>query len=263
MSRRHLTFACGGVQLAGTLDEAPGSVGLLIVSGGNETRAGAFSGQAQLAARIAGAGYPTFRFDRRGVGDSEGGNHGFRGSAADIAAALAAFRVQAPQLTSVVGFGNCDAASALTLGAGAGMEALMLANPWTFEEDHAAPPPAAIRQRYAARLRDPGEWARLFTGKISFAKLASGLRQAASSAPKPSSLAGEMAAGLARFEGKVAILLAGRDRTAQMFDAVWDKADDRVARCPMATHAFGETQARDWLFERVIETLQAVHSTQA
>jgi len=46
MSRRHLTFTCKGEPLAGTLDDAPGKVGLLIVTGGNEIRAGAFSGQA-------------------------------------------------------------------------------------------------------------------------------------------------------------------------------------------------------------------------
>ena len=53
MSRLHLTFGCGDATLAGTLDTAPGTSGLLIVTGGNEVRSGAFSGQAQLAARIA------------------------------------------------------------------------------------------------------------------------------------------------------------------------------------------------------------------
>ena len=53
MTRRHLTFACEGAALAGTLDLAPGSTGLLIVTGGNEVRAGAWNGQALFAARIA------------------------------------------------------------------------------------------------------------------------------------------------------------------------------------------------------------------
>ncbi len=77
------------------------------MSGGNETRAGAFSGQAELAARIAEAGFPVFRFDRRGVGDSEGDNLGFRHSAADIAAARTAFRQACPALTRIAAFGNC------------------------------------------------------------------------------------------------------------------------------------------------------------
>ncbi|HEY6965299.1 MAG TPA: hydrolase 1, exosortase A system-associated, partial [Erythrobacter sp.] len=72
MTRLSHTFACGSLTLAGTLDTAPGSTGLLIVTGGNEVRSGAFGGQAALAARIAAAGFPVFRFDRRGIGDSEG-----------------------------------------------------------------------------------------------------------------------------------------------------------------------------------------------
>ena len=160
MSRRHVLFACEGDTLVGTLDEAPGETGLMLVSGGNEVRAGAFAGQAQLAARIAAAGHPVFRFDRRGVGDSSGENLGFRGSEPDIAAALAAFRAQSPGLARVVGFGNCDAASALMLAAGAGCDALVLANPWTIEHDDGTPPPAAIRARYAEKLRDPNFVAR-------------------------------------------------------------------------------------------------------
>ena len=154
MIRRHLHFACGTAHLTGTLDEGDATSGLLLVSGGNETRAGAFSGQAELAVRIAAAGFPVFRFDRRGVGDSEGENTGFLGSQGDIAAALAAFLTEMPQLTRVVAFGNCDAASALMLSGGAGFQALVLANPWTFDSDDAPPPPAAIRARYAARLRE-------------------------------------------------------------------------------------------------------------
>ena len=90
MSRHHLTFACEDDTLAGTLDDASGTSGLLLVTGGNEIRAGAFAGQALLAARIAVAGHPVFRFDRRGVGDSTGENRGFRASGADVSAALAA-----------------------------------------------------------------------------------------------------------------------------------------------------------------------------
>jgi exosortase A-associated hydrolase 1 len=256
VTRRHFAFACEGVELAGTLDEASGGTGLLIVTGGNETRAGAFSGQAQLAARIAAAGHPVFRFDRRGVGDSAGENRGFRGSGPDIAAALAAFRAQCPSLNHVVGFGNCDAASILMLSSGAGLEGLVLANPWTIERDDAAPPPAAIRARYAGKLRDPKEWLRLITGKVSLSKLSGGIRRALQPASAPGSLAQDMAKGLARFSGPVSILLAARDRTAQAFDAVWNGADPRISRCTGASHAFVEPDAREWLFARVLEALQ-------
>ena len=255
MMRRHLTFACGEATLLGTLDEAAGVTGLLLVSGGNETRAGAFSGQAQLAARLAAAGHPVFRFDRRGVGDSEGENLGFSQSAQDIAAALDAFRAQLPAMERVIGFGNCDAASALMLAEGAGLDGLVLANPWTIEDDSAPPPPKAVRARYAAKLRNPSELLRLVTGGVSFAKLARGIGQALRPAPQQTTLAQAMTAGLGRFSGPVAILLAARDRTAQAFDAAWDSSDRRIRRCPDATHAFVEPHARVWLYDALLAAL--------
>ncbi|MCH2487539.1 MAG: hydrolase 1, exosortase A system-associated, partial [Erythrobacter sp.] len=48
MTRRHLTFLCEGDRLAATLDEGEQETGLLLVTGGNEIRSGAFSGQAAL-----------------------------------------------------------------------------------------------------------------------------------------------------------------------------------------------------------------------
>jgi exosortase A-associated hydrolase 1 len=254
-ARRHTTFACEGETLAGTLDAAPGSTGLLIVSGGNEIRCGAFAGQARLAARIAAAGHPVFRFDRRGTGDSSGENRGFRDSAPDIAAALAAFRAEAPGVERIAAFGNCDAASALMLAGGAGCHALVLANPWTIEQDDGVPPPDAIRARYAEKLRNPRELVRLATGKVSLRKLAGGLGRAMRPAPPPSSLAQDMAAALEGFAGPVRILLADRDRTAQAFLAAWDANDGRIERCAGASHAFVESDARDWLAERLLEAL--------
>lgn len=254
--RRHLAFTCGGETLAATLDDAAGKAGLLIVSGGNELRSGAFSGQAVLASRIAAAGFPVFRFDRRGVGDSSGQNQGFRGSNEDIAAALESFRREVPRLERVVAFGNCDAAAALMLGKGCGCDALVLSNPWTIEADDGAPPPAAIRTRYAEKLKDPKEVLRLVSGGVSLGKLASGLVRALRPAPLPSTLAGEIAAGLGAFAGPVRILLAERDRTAQSFLAEWDRSDPRLRHCPGASHAFVEPAARDWLLEQIIEVLQ-------
>ena len=48
--RELISFPCEGDTLAGTLDDAPGATGLLIVSGGNEIRCGAHRGMALLAA---------------------------------------------------------------------------------------------------------------------------------------------------------------------------------------------------------------------
>ena len=254
MSRRHLTFPCGTGALVGTLDDARGATGLLLISGGSEIRSGAFAGQAQLAAQIAARGLPVLRYDRRGIGDSSGADPGFRDTAPDIAAALAAFRREAPHVARVVAFGNCDAASALMLAQGAGCDALILANPWTFDSDDAAPPPAAIRARYAAKLKNPRELLRLLTGKVSLTKLVGGLAQSAKRSA-PTTLAQEIEQGLARFPGPVRILIAERDRTGQAFLAAWNAEDARIRRCEGANHAFAEARAREWLLEQVLDAL--------
>ena len=263
--RRHCLFTCEGSDCVGTLDAATGTTGLLIVSGGNETRAGAWNGQAQLAAAITAAGFPVFRFDRRGVGDSAGANAGFTGSAADIAAALATFRQEMPQLQRVIGFGNCDAATALVLAAGKDCDGLVLSNPWTIEStgessddddqgDKAPPPPEALRSHYARRLRDPAAWMRLLRGGIALRGLLASLRGTLRK-PAPSSLADQLRTGLAAYSGPVRILLAGRDRTAQVFLARWDKRDPRLRHCPEASHSYVEPVAFTWLQQQLLEAL--------
>ena len=263
MSRLALTFGCGTLRLAATLDTAPGTAGLLIVSGGNEIRSGAFGGQAELAARIARAGFPVFRFDRRGVGDSEGENRGFRCSAKDIAAAIEAFRAIAPQIERVVAFGNCDAASALMLAGGAGCDGLVLSNPWTIPEDEsgteadATPPPAAIRALYAEKLKNSREVMRLVSGGVNLRKLAGGVIRALRPSAPPSSLAQQMRDGLALFTGDARILLATADRTAQVFAAAWDRNDPRIRRCEGARHAYVAPEHRDWLKAEILAALRA------
>jgi exosortase A-associated hydrolase 1 len=256
MSRRHLTFACEGSTLVGTLDDAAGSAGLLLVTGGNELRSGAWAGQALLAARIAAEGHPVFRFDPRGAGDSEGTNLGFESRGPDIAAALAAFRAAAPQVSRVVGFGNCDGASALMLARGAGLDALALSNPWTIESDETPPPPEVLRDHYKRRLSDPAALLRLLTGKVSPGKLVASLRDAARRPTAPGTLAQGLAQGIAGFTGPIRFLAAERDRTAQAFLAAWDKADPRVHRCPGATHSWVEPEAQAWLAAQLLEMLK-------
>jgi exosortase A-associated hydrolase 1 len=259
MSRRHVTFDCEGSRLVGTIDEGPASAGLLLVTGGNEIRSGAFSGQAQMAARIAALGYPVMRFDRRGVGDSEGANGEFRTSGPDLAAALAALRAQCPNLTRVVGFGTCDGASALMLAKGAGCDALVLSNPWTFEgsgEDEQEIPPEVVRDHYRKRLTDPAAIKRLLTGQVSLGKLFGSVLGALRPSAPPSSLAQDIANGIKDFVGDISILIAERDRTGKAFLAGWDKADPHIRTCPDATHAYVEPHSREWLDAQLVEALR-------
>jgi exosortase A-associated hydrolase 1 len=261
--RRILNFTCEGAQLAATLDDAAGTTGLLIVSGGNEIRIGAHRGMAMLASEIAAHGHPVFRFDRRGIGDSEGENKEFTSSGPDIAAAITAFRAECPHLTAITAFGNCDAASALALHQPSGVAAMVLANPWVVERIDALPPPAAIRARYAERLRDPKAWVRLLTGAINLRKLATGLLRIAKPAV-PSSLAADVATGLATLPCTATILLAERDGTAiafadewkkTMFDAARRRGDIKVTSFDSASHSFAGAADHKLLAETLLEAL--------
>lgn len=266
--RRHLSFACEGAALAATLDEgsgdaAPGTTGLLIVSGGNEIRSGAHRGMADLARRVAAAGHPVFRFDRRGIGDSEGANGGFESSGPDIAAAIRAFRDAAPQVARIAAFGNCDAASALLLHQPLPLDALILANPWSYEEsgeeadEPALPPASAIRARYLSRLKDPKSLLRLLKGEIDLAKLARGLTALGKRKPPPAptSLPTRLDAALAALSCPATILLATGDRTAQAFMENCNPGPVPVERLDSASHSFAGEDA-EWLAARILATLK-------
>lgn len=261
--RRLTHFTCAGETLAATLDEAPGTTGLLIVSGGNEIRIGAHRGMAELAATVAAAGHPAFRYDRRGIGDSSGENNGFESTAQDISEAASAFRREAPHVTRIVAFGNCDAASALILfHAQAPIDALILTNPWAIEpsaEGDTLPPAAAIRSRYLEKLKNPRELLRLLTGGVNIRKLISGLAKAsAKRSQPPTSLPARLAASLATAQIPVTILLAERDNTALAFADHWKSAAFAPARvrhtlitCPTDSHSFARPQDKAWLTDQV------------
>ncbi|PXW79339.1 exosortase A-associated hydrolase 1 [Blastomonas natatoria] len=273
--RQHFTFACAGETLAATLDGADGSTGLLIVSGGNEIRSGAHAGMAALAASVAAAGHPVLRYDRRGIGDSTGENAGFESSSEDIAAAARAFRERCPQLTRLLAFGNCDAASALALfGPAADVNALILANMWTIEsdtvdeadEDAAASTitASAIRSRYLAKLKDPRELWRLASGGVNIGKLVRGLKQATAKT-EVTGLVARLGEALATLDRPATLLVAEHDRTAMWFLEHW--ASDAFAkahanphlslhRLNSGSHSFASAADKAWLKERILAELR-------
>lgn len=218
--RRLITFSCVGATLTGSLDEGSGTTGLLIVSGGNEVRHGAHRGMAMLAQGLAADGTPVFRYDRRGVGDSEGANLGYARAGDDLRAASDAFRRAAPHLTRLYAFGNCDAASLLAIeGRSAGISRVLLANPWTIDSDAAddLPPAAAIRAGYARQLRDPAEWRRLLRGGMDIGKAIRGLAKITRAPSTLNGLAGQVTSAIGGWGSEATVLLARDDNTARAF----------------------------------------------
>jgi exosortase A-associated hydrolase 1 len=266
--RRMIDFSCAGDRLVGTLDDAVGATGLLIVSGGNEIRSGAYAGQAAMAEHFAAMGHPVFRYDRRGVGDSEGVNGGFESSADDIAAAVDAFRAEAPHLKKLVAFGNCDAATALALfHHGLAIDRLILANPWVIEaapsqdDTPTTPSVAAIRARYWARLKNPRSLFDLLTGKIDLKKLAGGLAKA-SQKEATSGLAQRLAVALDATATPTQIIIAEHDTTALAFMGAWKggmfdnaRSKARFSAFGTASHSFADTAARQWLLGQIATAL--------
>jgi exosortase A-associated hydrolase 1 len=212
--RRLLTFEGPGGERAASLDAAGGTTGLLLVTGGSQTRIGSHRMYERLGKALSEQGFPCFRFDRPGVGDSNGEDPGFRGSGAEIAAAAAAFRAELPALARVMGLGLCDGATALALfGKAAGIDALILVNPWLIETEADEQAPAAIRAHYRKRLLSREGWKKLLSGAVDYRKLLKGmLRMSARHEGAP--LARETAAALKAGGLRAWLILAEGDGTA-------------------------------------------------
>ena len=257
--RELIIIRCGDSQIAATIEPAAGPVGVVMVGGGTQIRIGAHRSFLQLGARLAAAGYPVIRFDRRGVGDSGGEDPGFADSGADIAAAAGALRAACPQLREIAGFGLCDGASALVIHhRAAGIDRLILANPWLADAAGGLPPPAAIRRHYRDRLTNPADWRRLISGRVDYRRLARGLVRVGRKAPAP--LAQRLATALKASNAPVTLLLAEGDATAIGFADAWRKppftgiAAD-VVSLPTAAHTFARAGDDALLTKACLEAL--------
>ena len=226
-----LHFTCEGEQLVGILAEptehAPAEVGVLIIVGGPQYRAGSHRQFTLLARHLAANGYVALRFDYRGMGDSTGRvdeRRDFLGVDADIAAAIAALLAARPALKRVVLWGLCDAASAALLYLASTRDpriaGVALLNPWvrsaaTLAQTH-------VKHYYWRRLREPEFWRKLLSGGVgvtALRTLGSNLRLARGGGAQTDSRSFQdrMADGLRAFGGPVLLILSGEDFTATEF----------------------------------------------
>lgn len=142
VKRQYIDFICEGEQCAATFDLPHGGqmpdAALIIVSGGHDIRSGYNGAASILAAQIAAQGIAVMRYDRRGIGDSEGVNRGWRQSEADLQAAIIALRDALPHVKRIFAYGNCDAASLLCLhGQHCNINGIIASNPWGYDHDGA------------------------------------------------------------------------------------------------------------------------------
>ena len=165
-----VVFECAGERLLGIV--APGAgrsaVGVLILVGGRQYRAGSHRQFVLLSRRLTQAGHATFRFDFRGMGDSTGTPRHFESVGEDIAAAISTFQTHCPAVKRVVLWGLCDAATAAMLYCQATgdkrIAGLCLANPWFRSESGLAR--TRVRHYYRERFLDVGFWRKLVGGQV-------------------------------------------------------------------------------------------------
>ena len=273
-----LTFSCDNEWLVAIISrpQQPHPRGVLIVVGGPQYRVGSHRQFTLLANHLAGQGMPVMRFDYRGMGDSTGDRKDFEQVTVDLRVAVDTFFGAVKELRDVVIWGLCDAASAALLYAHQDprVSGVVLLNPWVRTAEGEAR--ANLRHYYWPRLLSLAPWRKLLHGEFSPTRsvksLASDFRQAlgvrtaaqtddsssmrTTSRPEfAKSLLERMADGLARFNGRVLLILSGNDLTAREFiDASaasrqWRRllASPRVTRYALAdaTHTFSRREWRD------------------
>ena len=154
--QRALRFNCQGSSMVGIIDlpERPFPRGVLVAAGHPYSRLGARRQFAMLARALARRGIAVMRFDRRGVGDSEGCDN----NDSDVRAALQEFCDQVPALQEVVLLtpgGSAAIATARACAAGdARIRGLLLLTPWRRGNRRRPPQLDAVADALADGLAD-------------------------------------------------------------------------------------------------------------
>ena len=284
-----LLFTCGDKELLGMLHlpQQPHQTrrtGVVVVVGGPQYRVGSHRQFLLLARFLSRHGVAVFRFDYRGMGDSEGDIGSFETVNDDIKAAVDTFMANAPGVEQVMLWGLCDAASAALFYAHQDrrISQLLLLNPWVRTE--AGQAKAYLRHYYLQRVIDREFWAKLLSGRFDFrASLGSILsfiktsrqgnvvERAEMDSHRPTPplpLPERMLEGLNRFEGRARIIISGDDLTAAEFmDLVksskgWRKALKKrqtdFKHLEGANHTFSTQQWRDQVAEWSLEWIDIV-----
>lgn len=277
-----IVFRCGPDRLLGILHlpVAALDTGVLFVVGGPQYRVGSHRQYLTTARDLAQAGIPVFRFDGRGMGDSDGPTRSFDeifDLDDDIQAAIDAFAAHSPGLRKVVLWGLCGSCCANLFYAYRDhrVGGMVLVNPWVRSDSSLAR--ARLWHYYPRRVLDPSFWRAVARGDLQIAgSLASfmGVAWASLVAPPEHEVAHvvpftkRMLDGLQRFSGPVLFILSGDDLTAREFadlaaqSPAWRRtmASPRI-QCqtlPGADHTFSSRPSRTAATERVLKWIHAL-----
>lgn len=256
-----VVFQCQGSALIGILHRSivePAEIAVLIVVGGPQYRVGSHRQFVSSARALAKAGFPVFRFDYRGMGDSGGIHAGFEQVTADIRAAVDALCAKCAPRRGVVLLGLCDAASAALMydASDTRISGLILMNPWVRTPQRQAA--VVLKRYYTARVLQVDFWRKLVSGGFDFIgslrSLVRNLARASDRAPDlgGNGYVGAMRVGFEQFSGPILVVQSGRDLTADEFrilcrrDVMWGRAIERssvkVVDMAEADHTFSRAQ---------------------
>jgi len=265
---RPVFFDCAGDQLLGILHQpfiAAGDIGVLLLVGGPQYRVGSHRQFVLLARDLAAAGIPVFRFDYRGMGDSDGVARDFEQVADDIRAALDCYAANSAGLQRVVLWGLCDAASANAFYAATDERVVgqIALNPWVRTLEGEAQ--AFIKHYYLQRVLSRAFWRKVLTMQFdATAALGDFIRKLAHTrrgdgftrpARDERALPVRLRDAQIGFSGATLVILSGQDLTAREYElrvaesAAWQRwmGSGRVTvqRLEEADHTFSRALWRD------------------
>jgi exosortase A-associated hydrolase 1 len=278
-SEQAITFDCTQETLVGILavpQTVKGSIGVVVVVGGPQYRAGSHRQFVLLSRALAAGGYPVLRFDYRGMGDSSGALRDFNGVSSDIGAAIDAIQHHLPSVTKVALWGLCDGASAALLYCDqtddARVRGLCLLNPWVRSDASLAR--ANMKHYYTRRLRQKEFWIKLLSGQVARAAVSGLWRNVrlmgsigtTTVVGRELAFQQKMARAWRDFDGSIQLLLSDEDYTAKEFlefsklDPAWVGllSDGKVARHDFsgADHTLSDSASRSKAEELTVEWLQ-------
>lgn len=274
-----LVMHCDGEALLGVVSkpDCTSTLGVIVLVGGPQYRAGSHRQFVLLARCLANAGYPVLRFDCRGMGDSGGAVQRFDAVDDDIATAIDALQSECTEVERVVLWGLCDGATASVLYCGATHDArvagLCLLNPWVRSDSTLAR--THLKHYYADRLLQRAFWRKLLFGRFEWMRAIKDLWGNVQTSRGPfqrearvEPFQNRMATALRLFPGQVLLILSANDYTAKEFvecastDPLWqgvlERADLQRIDIADADHTFSRQQWRTAMEQAVMKWMTSL-----